>query len=222
MCSFLALSSQRSPFVTQPAIMQWPTVAVFATQALLFVTANGGPSAQAKAACKLLEAEYPDEYADSGIDLLHIDLDIEYTRQRTAYWSLANADSKPACMFFPSSAQDVAFAVSVLNNYIGVPWAIKGGGHNPNVGYSSTKDGILIAMEPNMASTTLDDDNLAHVGPGSRWINVATELDGTGRAVVTGRLGHVGVAGLTLGSGLSFLSADYMSAADELSRPHLD
>lgn len=199
--------------------MQWPTVVVFAAQALLFVTANGAPTAQAKAACKLLESEYPDEYADSGIELFHIDLGIEYTRQRAAYWSLANADNKPACMFFPSSAQNVAFAVSVLNNYTDVPWAVKGGGHNPNVGYSSTKGGVLIAMEPNMATTTLDDDNLAHVGPGSRWIDVATELDGTGRAVVTGRLGHVGVAGLTLGGGLSFLSADYVSLEDSLSRP---
>lgn len=178
--------------------------------ALLIRSATAAPSAQAKAACKALEADYPDEYADGGIDLLHLDLGIEYAHQRTAYWSLANADNKPACMFFPSSAQDVAFAVNVLNNYTDVPWAVKGGGHNPNVGYSSTKDGILIAMEPNMASATLDSDDLAHVGPGSRWIDVAEALHETGRAVVTGRLGHVGVAGLTLGGGLSFLSADYV------------
>lgn len=176
----------------------------------LFECISAAASAQAKAACKLLEAEYPEEYADSELELFSLDLGIEYARQRTTYWSLANANNEPACMFFPSSAQDVAFAVSVLNNYTEVPWAVKGGGHNPNVGFSSTKDGILIALEPNMATTTLDSDNLAHVGPGSRWIDVANELDGTGRAVVTGRLGHVGVAGLTLGGGLSFLSADYV------------
>ena len=190
--------------------------------ALLFRSTFADPSAQAKAACKLLKAEYPGEYADSEFDLFAIDLGIKYTHQRTAYWSLANFDNKPACMLFPSSAQDVAFAVSVLNNYTSVPWAVKGGGHNPNVGYSSTKDGVLIAMEPNMATTTLDSDNLAHVGPGSRWIDVAEGLDGTGRAVVTGRLGHVGVAGLTLGSGLSFLSADYVGDTKSRQRCLID
>lgn len=171
--------------------------------------ADAAPSSQAKAACKLLETQYPDAYADSGLEP-RLNLGFEYTQQRSEYWSQANHDNKPACMLFPRSAQEVAFAVSVLNNYTTVPWAVKGGGHNPNVGFSSTKDGVLLAMEPNMASTRLDSENLAHVGPGSRWIDVATELDGTGRAVATGRLGHVGVAGLTLGGGLSFLSADYV------------
>lgn len=170
------------------------------------------PTQQAVAACKLLEARYPGKYANSELEL-RVNLGIDYFRQRRAYWSQANYDNKPACMFFPSSAEDVAFAVAVLKNYTTVPWAVKGGGHNPNVGYSSTKDGVLIAMEPNMATTTLDSDNSARVGPGSRWIDVAKKLDGTGRAVVTGRLGHVGVAGLTLGGGLSFLSAEHVGCS---------
>lgn len=170
------------------------------------------PSEQAKAACKILESEYPGKYADSALEL-RIDLGIEYEHQRTEYWSQANADNEPACMFFPSDAQEVAFAVSTLNNYTEARWAVKGGGHDPNVGWSSTKGGVLIAMETNNAKTTLDSDNLAHVGSGARWIDVADALDGTGRAVATGRLGHVGVAGLALGGGLSFLSADCVSIA---------
>lgn len=177
---------------------------------ILIHTTFGEPSEQAKEACKILEGEYPDQFADSGLELSNLQLGLDYSQQRREYWSLANADNKPACMLFPSSAQDIVFAVKVLNNHSDVPWAVKGGGHNPNVGFSSTKDGILLALEPNMATTTLDDDNLAHVGSGSRWIDVANGLDGTGRAVVTGRLGHVGVSGLTLGGGLSFLSADHV------------
>lgn len=159
----------------------------------------------------MLEDRYPGQYANNELEL-DLTLGLDYTKQLTSYWSLANADNEPACMFFPKAAQDVAFAVNVLNNYSTVPWAVKGGGHNPNVGFSSSRDGVLLAMEPNMAKTTLDSDQLAHVGPGSRWIDVAEALDGTGRAVVTGRLGHVGVAGLTLGGGLSFLSAEHVSA----------
>ena len=185
---------------------------IYLASALFFIQFTlAAPTAQAKAACKLLEADYPGAYADSAVEL-RLDLGIQYLEQRKAYWNGANFDNAPACMLFPSTAQDIAFAVNVLNNYTEVPWAVKGGGHNPNLGYSSTKDGVLLALEPNMATTTLDTDNLAHVGPGSRWIDVAEALDGTGRAVVTGRLGHVGVAGLTLGGGLSFLSADYVRA----------
>lgn len=89
----------------------------------------------------------------------------------------------------------------------------KGGGHNPNVGYSSTRDGVLLATHPNMATTTLDSNNYARIGPGCKWIDVAKVLDTYGRAVVSGRLGVVGAAGLTLGGGLSFLSTEYVRPA---------
>lgn len=88
---------------------------------------------------------------------------------------------------------------------------VSGGGHNPNVGYSSTRDGVLIATHPHMATTTLDENNYARVGPGCKWIDVAEALDPHNRAVVSGRLGVVGAAGLTLGGGLSFLSTEYVS-----------
>lgn len=180
--------------------------------ALLSIVPNvvAAPSPSAKAACSVLEQQYPKQYADSSIEISNLALGVTYTEQLHAYWSQANADNKPACMFFPKTAQDIAYAVQVLNNFTSVPWAVKGGGHNPNVGYSSTKGGVLIATEPNMATTTLDSQNYAHIGPGSRWIDVATALDPYNRAVVSGRLGHVGVAGLTLGGGLSFLSTEHV------------
>ena len=169
------------------------------------------PSPNALKVCKTLEARFPQQVADSGLELNNLTLGPDYTQARTDYWSQANAQVKPACIFFPASAQDVSFAVKTLNNYTDVPWGVKGGGHNPNVGFSSTQDGVLLSMEQNWATTRLDENNLAHVGPGSRWIDVATALDPYNRAVVSGRLGHVGAAGLTLGGGLSFLSTEYVS-----------
>lgn len=171
-------------------------------------TSAADPSPHAKAACKLLQGRFPNQYADSGVDWPN---GATYTEQLHAYWSQANADNIPACMFFPETADDIAFVVRMLNNYTDVPFAVKGGGHNANVGYSSSKGGILIATEPNMATTRLDGNNLAHVGPGSRWIDVATALEPYDRVVVSGRLGDVGVAGLTLGGGLSFLSTEHVS-----------
>ena len=176
-------------------------------QALAFVTFN--VSADALAACRTLQTVYPNQVVYNGLGLDPKN-DYDYDQATQRYWSMANADNVPACVFLPETTDMTAFAVRVLNNYTSVPWAVKGGGHNPNVGFSSTAGGILLAME-NMANTTLDDEELAHVGPGARWGDALAVLDAYGKAIVGGRLGDVGVAGYTLGCGLSFLSTEYVS-----------
>ena len=50
-------------------------------------------------------------------------------------------------MFFPTSTDMVSAAVKLLNNYTDVPFAMKSGGHNPNVGFSSVSGGLLIAFK---------------------------------------------------------------------------
>ena len=42
-------------------------------------------------------------------------------------------------------------------------------------------------------------EEYVNVGPGNRWMDVTEVLDGTGWMVVGGRMGEVGVSGLTLG-----------------------
>lgn len=161
-------------------------------------------------ACKTLQSAYPGQVV-YGLTL-NATLNDDYNEATQSYWSKANADliNLPACVFLPTAASDVAFAVKVLNQNPSVRWAAKGAGHNPNVGFSSAGGGVLIAMEK-MNSTFLDDQNRAHIGAGSRWGPAQKVLDTYGRAVVSGRLGPVGVAGLTLGGGLSFLSTEYVS-----------
>ena len=69
-------------------------------------------------------------------------------------------------------------------------FAIKSGGHNPNVGYSSVDGGVLISMS-NLSSTVLGPDGTTvDIGPGARWIDVAEALDSSEVAVVSGRLGQ--------------------------------
>jgi FAD/FMN-containing dehydrogenase len=172
------------------------------------------PNPDALAACKTLEQKFPKQVADSFAEFANPPIGVTYTETRHDYWSQANADVKPACIFFPKTAEDIQFAVQTLNKYPDAPWAVKGGGHNPNVGFSSTQDGVLIATHEHMAKTTMDDDKNARVGPGCKWIDVMKALEPFGRATVSGRLGVVGAAGLTLGGGLSFLSAEHVSGED--------
>jgi FAD/FMN-containing dehydrogenase len=126
-----------------------------------------------------------------GIETLtHLDaLNPQWINAQSHYWSAANADLEPTCAVFPISAEEVSEIVSILQNNTGVPFAVKSGGHNPNVGYSSVEGGVLISMG-NLSSTVLSSDqSTVDIGPGARWVEVAEALDGTGLTVVSGRLG---------------------------------
>ncbi|KAF1951770.1 hypothetical protein CC80DRAFT_597222 [Byssothecium circinans] len=54
------------------------------------------------------------------------------------------------------------------------------------------------------------------VGPGNDWEDVHNALKGTNVTVVGGRIGEVGVGGYVVGGGLSFLSAQYGWAANNI------
>ena len=142
------------------------------------------PSASASAACSAISA--------AGIQTLSEVTDLlnpEFINAQSHYWSAANADLHPACAVFPTSVDQVSDTVNILQNITSVNFAVKSGGHNPNVGYSSTDGGVLISMS-NISSTILSSDKATvDIGPGARWVNVAEALDGTGVTVVSGRLG---------------------------------
>lgn len=134
-------------------------------------------------------------------------------------------------MAYPTSAQQVSQIVTILNRYEDVQFAVKSGGHNPNVGWSSVDGGVLISMR-NLSSTVYNAaEQTADIGPGARWADVVDALQPSNVAVVSGRLGKfhldvgsemliaigdVGVAGLSLGGGLSFLSGQYGLVCDNV------
>jgi FAD/FMN-containing dehydrogenase len=142
------------------------------------------PSAAASAACSAISA--------AGIETLSEVTDAlnpQFIYAQSHYWSAANADLHPACAVFPTSAAEVSDIVTILQNSTGVNFAVKSGGHNPNVGFSSTDGGVLISMS-DMSSTVISSDHTtADVGPGARWVSVAEALEPYGVTVVSGRLG---------------------------------
>jgi hypothetical protein len=122
-----------------------------------------------------------------------------------------NAQNRPACVFFPSTADEVSYAVRQLNKYPDTQFALKSGGHNLNIGMSSTNGGVLISFNEKLSSVTRSAGGESfEVGPGARWGDVYEVAARTNQVVVGGRLGDIGVAGLTLGGGLSFYSAQYV------------
>ncbi|OLL25174.1 putative FAD-linked oxidoreductase [Neolecta irregularis DAH-3] len=155
--------------------------------------------------CVELERAYPDK--------LHYPGDAAYEKEQLRYWSIYNTNTRPACTFQPTLAEEVSVAVKLIAKET-VPFAIKSGGHNHN-SFSAIKDGVLIALG-NMNTVQNLGNGSAIVGPGNRWIDVYSKLQEDGLVVVGGRMSDVGVGGLLLGGGLSFLSFEHGLAADNV------
>ena len=140
--------------------------------------------------------------------------DCRYLRLSDENWSQTTW-GHPSCIAVPSCAEDISAVIdaAVVAN---VPFAIRSGGHSPNPLDANINTGILIAMD-NFSQTTYDQTTgLATVGMGSRWDAVYTALDQHNLTVVGGRVMDVGVGGLTLGGGLSYLSDLYGLVCDNV------
>jgi len=113
-------------------------------------------------------------------------------------------DRRPAVVASCTSSADVAAALAFAQRE-GLEVAVRGGGHN-YAGFALCDDGLMIDLTP-MKTIAVDAANRrARCGGGTTW----GELDGAtqehGLAVPGGFISHTGVAGLTLGGGLGWLS----------------
>ncbi|KAI8631509.1 FAD-binding domain-containing protein [Xylariaceae sp. FL1651] len=181
-----------------------------AAAALLLIPllAHATPTPSTLHACGDIASALPDRVSYAG--------DLAYFTETTSYWSGALKEIKPACLVLPTSADEVASVVQVLNRYPDVDFAVKSGGHDPNPGHASIEDGILIATREMTGATYDAATNIASVGPGGEWNDVISDLEPYGVTIAGGRLGLVGVGGYLLQGGLSFLSAQYGLAADSI------
>ncbi|KAH8729946.1 hypothetical protein BGZ61DRAFT_346541 [Ilyonectria robusta] len=164
--------------------------------------------ASTEAACKELSKALPGRVS--------LPLSIDYYRESTEYWSTVLRDIKPACVVVPESASEVATGVKIVNKYPDVKFTAKSGGHDPNPGHATVRDGVLFSLSE-ISGTTFDkSSSLAYVKPGGEWNDVITTLNQYGVTVVGGRLGIVGIGGYLTQGGISFLSAQYGLAADSI------
>jgi FAD/FMN-containing dehydrogenase len=158
------------------SLLQVATLTVFA----LLVAA--APSPATSKACAAIKTEL-------GAAKLLGPKDSGYKKENKDYWNFGLVALGPACIAMPKTAQDVSKIVNILNKSPSVEFAVKSGGHDPNVGHSSTKDGVLIAMR-NVFGTEYDRArNVAYVKPGGHWSDVIVPLAKQGVTVVSGRLG---------------------------------
>jgi len=103
---------------------------------------------------------------------------------------------------------DLAFSAQLkILGSCRTPFAVKGGGHTTNPGFSSTP-GVQIALSRFNDTKANAGNRTVGVGPGLTWDEVYAALAPFGMSVVGGRIPGVGVAGLTLGGGEFLRSFD--------------
>ena len=120
----------------------------------------------------------------------------------------------PALVVQPTSAHDVAATVGFAREQ-GLLLSIKSGGHNI-AGTSIAERGLTLDMS-RMRDVTVDPAaRLAHVGAGCLLKDVDRATQEHGLATVLGFISEVGVAGLTLGGGLGYLTRRFGWAVDNL------
>jgi FAD/FMN-containing dehydrogenase len=112
----------------------------------------------------------------------------------------------------------MSFAVQTLVQ-AQTPFAVRGGGHMPIAGSANINSTGVLLSSSNLTDLILSADNSTiTVGPGNRWGAVYDALEPTGRAIVGGRLGVVGVPGFLLGGGISFFGNEYGWASANIAR----
>ncbi|KAG6332795.1 hypothetical protein ID866_6297 [Astraeus odoratus] len=122
------------------------------------------------------------------------------------HWATSSTQ-QAMCAFEPGTIEDVGIALKIIAQNR-CPFAVKGGGHATNPGFSSTI-GVQIAMYRFSEITYDSNTQTVTVGAGLLWDDVYAALEPYGMNVVGGRISGIGVAGLTLGGGYSWLTNQY-------------
>ncbi len=120
----------------------------------------------------------------------------------------------PALIVQPATPHDVAAAVAFAREHR-LLLSIKGGGHNI-AGTCIAEGGLTLDMSRLREVAVHSQARLVHVGAGCRLGDVDRATQQYGLATVLGFISETGVAGLTLGGGLGYLTRRFGWTVDNL------
>ncbi|KAF2704334.1 FAD-binding domain-containing protein [Pleomassaria siparia CBS 279.74] len=136
-----------------------------------------------------------------------------YNESVNSYFAAFEREVVPECIIKPNSSADVSviMTASVAAN---TKLAVRGGGHTMWAGAANLQGGATVDLR-NIKGVVLSNDNTTvSVGAGETWGSVYEKLIPLGLMVAGGRMLDVGVAGLTLGGGLSYFTGKVGFVAD--------
>jgi len=123
-------------------------------------------------------------------------------------------DRRPALIARCAGAADVISAVNFArDNRLQI--AVRGGGHS-FPGHSVCDGGIVIDLSSMKGVRVDPGERTARAEPGVKWIELDHETQALGLATSGGTVSDTGIAGLTLGGGLGWLSSKHGLTVDNL------
>ncbi len=138
--------------------------------------------------------------------------DAGYDDARAVYNGMI--DNYPAAVARCRDSADVIAAVAFARTN-GIEIAVRGGGHHA-AGFSVATDALVVDLSA-MRSTTVDPaQRTVRVDPGCTWGDVDHATVAFGMATPSGFIASTGVAGLTLGGGVGYLSRRFGLTVDNL------
>ncbi|KAI1809067.1 putative FAD-binding oxidoreductase [Poronia punctata] len=140
--------------------------------------------------------------------------DEEYETLRTKNW-VETAWGMPTCIFQPRTKDELQQGTGIIiDNQVNL--AVRSGGHSPHHGFANVDSGVLIDMAGFNRLVYDQQEETTIVGSGLTWGDVYSYLEPYETVVVGGRVLDVGVGGLILGGGLSWLTDLYGLACDNV------
>jgi hypothetical protein len=123
-------------------------------------------------------------------------------------------DKRPAAVVRCTSAADVAATVDVARDE-GLDLSVRGGGHSAP-GFGTNDGGLVIDLSPMQEVVVDAEARTVQAGGGCTWSGFNDATNAHGLATTGGIIGSTGIAGLTLGGGIGYLSRKYGLSCDNL------
>jgi FAD binding domain/Berberine and berberine like len=135
-----------------------------------------------------------------------------YDEARAVYNAMI--DKRPAAIARCRDVADVVTCVRFGRDH-GVEIAVRGGGHNA-AGLGVSDDALVIDLSLLRSTTVSPQDHTVRADAGCTWGDVDHATVAFGMATPSGFLASTGVAGLTLGGGIGYLSRRFGLTVDSL------
>ena len=138
--------------------------------------------------------------------------DAEYDEARKVYNGMI--DKRPAAVVRCTGAADAVAAIAVARDE-GLDLSVRGGGHSAP-GFGTNDGGIVIDLSPLQDVVVDTAAQTVRAGGGCTWRVFNEGTNAYGLATTGGIIGSTGIAGLTLGGGIGYLSRKYGLSCDNL------